>query len=584
MPYTEYELKVAKSIKEQGGTEADFREWQNSQRNISKKEEPWMLSKIKNNFTETISDVEKNLEKRWSDYYDLVNSSQDSLWSIALQGAWIASWAIGDVLWWAIWSTAKTADIATWENASGLIKDIAKSDFRKWVWDVWNYVSWKYWEFEQAYPEAWRDVRAVGNIANILPAPKTVSAIMKWWSKIPEIIWSWVDVAKQEIKDIVPKIWKTINTGVESGQKWAWTLTKSIISSQSGIWTPTVESILRNPELQWKIRSWELSWAQTLDEAKLGIDQVYRDLSETGRQYDTVRNLSIVVPKSEIKNTIFSQLESEGLSSGWKLNLVDLPVKDRGAIQQAVKYINEYGENMTPKNALSIRQKLDDLISYKSDVGSNGERIVKWLRAKIDEYLWEKLPWLKEIDAEYAPERQFWSQIRRDIYNKDWTVKDNALSIISNITNKGNEARLTRMEKILPWIWEKVKALRAFEDIQSASGIKVWTYLRNSTTWWLALTGNIIPAIALWVWTHPVVVWRLLEAYGIAKKRIQEILKKWKNISWDDAKVLHSVIQDTPPSKVENILNSLSYNPTTNELTSGNTSKKVTVKNIMKNR
>jgi len=51
--------------------------------------------------------------------------------------------------------------------------------------------------------------------------------------------------------------------------------------------------------------------------------------------------------------------------------LVDLPVKDRSAITQALKYIDEYGDTMTPQNALSIRQKLDDLINYKSDVGSN---------------------------------------------------------------------------------------------------------------------------------------------------------------------------------------------------------------------
>ena len=222
---------------------------------------------------------------------------------------------------------------------------------------------------------------------------------------------------------------------------------------------------------------------------------------------------------------------------------------------------------MTPQSALSIRQKLDDLVDYKSDVRSNGQRIIQWLRTKYDEFLWQKLPWLKEIDAKYAPERQFWESIRKDIYKSDGTLKDNALSVVSNITNKGNEARLARMESILPWIGEKVKALKAFEDVQNASGIKVGTYGRAATTGAIAL-ASVPLAIASWVATHPVVVSRVLESIGLASQKIKSILAKWKNITKEDANIIQQAVAKTPKSKVEWIINNLSYDPKTSKLTS----------------
>ena len=140
-------------------------------------------------------------------------------------------------------------------------------------------------------------------------------------------------------------------------------------------------------------------------------------------------------------------------------------------------------------------------------------------------------------------------------------------STISNITNKWNESRLARMEKILPWIWEKVKALKAFEDVQNASGIKIGTYWRAATTGALAL-ASVPVAITTWVATHPAVVARVLEWIGIASQRIKSILAKWKNITKEEADIIQKAVSETPKSKVEWIINNLSYDHKTSKLTS----------------
>ena len=418
-------------------------------------------------------------------------------------------------------------------------------------------------EFEKTNPILAENIAGALNVAQLAPVPfaKPIgNAIEQWVKTGTKAIVRWAEV-------VAPKIVQGIKTGVKATEEWIGKITKSIVSQQSGLWTPSIESILKNPELQSKIRSWELSAARTLEEARTSIDALREWFRETGKMYDTIRKSDVKVSTNEAKQVLLSQLESERLATGWKLNLVDLPVKDRWAITQALKYIDEYKWEMTPQSALSIRQKLDDLINYKSDVGSNWQRIVTGLRAKYDEFLSQKLPWLKEIDAKYAPERQFWESIRKDIYKADGTLKDNALSVISNITNKGNEAKLARMESILPWIWEKVKALRAFEDIQASSGIKVWTYARNLSTVWLA-TVNPILAVWAWVATHPVVVSRVLESIGLASQKIKSILAKWKNITKEDATIIQQAVAKTPKSKVESIINNLSYDPKTSKLTS----------------
>lgn len=418
-------------------------------------------------------------------------------------------------------------------------------------------------QFEKTNPILAENIAGLLNASQVLPVPfaKPIgNAIEQWVKTGTKAIVRWAEV-------VAPKIVQGIKTGVKATEEWIGKITKSIVSQQSGLWTPSIESILKNPELQWKIRSWELSAARTLEEARTSIDALREWFRETGKMYDTIRKSDVKVSTNEAKQVLLSQLESERLATGWKLNLVDLPVKDRWAITQALKYIDEYKWEMTPQSALSIRQKLDDLINYKSDVGSNWQRIVTGLRAKYDEFLSQKLPWLKEIDAKYAPERQFWESIRKDIYKADGTLKDNALSVISNITNKGNEAKLARMESILPWIWEKVKALRAFEDIQASSGIKVWTYARNLSTVWLA-TVNPILAVWAWVATHPVVVSRVLESIGLASQKIKSILSKWKNITKEDATIIQQAVAKTPKSKVESIINNLSYDPKTSKLTS----------------
>jgi len=493
-------------------------------------------------------------------------------------------WAWSMAMRWAAWALEAAFSPLTgaiWQAYESSVGDKEKEAISELVTPAITSLKWWY---DNQSPEQQE------NLKDIWASLEVLTSFLGWWSgkKVLESVW-----------DVGVKIWeRAVETGVKIAEKTAplvektWelasiagtktveggkTIWKSLISQQTWIWTEWIESILKNPELQWKIRSGEISASKNLEEAKWAVEQVYKDLWETWKQYDTVRNATVEVPKAEARDVVMTHLGEEGLVDGSKLNLIDLPIKDRGAIEQALKYVDEYKDTLNAKNLLSLRQKLDDLVNWKSDVWTNGERIVKGIRAKIDEYAWEKLPWLKEIDAEYAPEKQFFGQIRRDIYNKDGSLKDNALSIVSNLTNKGNEARLARMEQIIPGIWERVKALKAFEDVKAASSIKVGTYARAATTWAIAF-ASIPAALAVWVATHPAVVARVLEGVGYWTRAVKRILNKGKNIAPKDAEVIIDAVKKIKTSQVENIINNLSYDPKTSKLTSGSIWSKLTAK------
>lgn len=68
--------------------------------------------------------------------------------------------------------------------------------------------------------------------------------------------------------------------------------------------------------------------------------------------------------------------------------------------------------------------------------------------------------------------------IKKDFFNPDNTLKDNALSKLSNLTKKGNEARLERVKQLIPDIEPQINAIKALEDIKLANGQKVGSYFR----------------------------------------------------------------------------------------------------------
>lgn len=156
---------------------------------------------------------------------------------------------------------------------------------------------------------------------------------------------------------------------------------------------------------------------------------------------------------------------------------------EAGKVTQARKaVVDALGDGpITGQSLHNARMVLDKFIDYADPSVKSANGAIKNMRRNLDALAKENIPGLKELDAAYSEERQFYNDLKRDLLKKDGTPKDNLMNVVRNLTNKGNEAKLARVEKILPGIGEEVKALRALEDWNKATGQKIGTYGRAAT-------------------------------------------------------------------------------------------------------
>lgn len=161
------------------------------------------------------------------------------------------------------------------------------------------------------------------------------------------------------------------------------------------------------------------------------------------------------------------------------VDTIDLPITDRNAIAEAKRYIDELQGDVTDKQLLAMRKKIDSTISWDKGVSSEGQAVVRGIRSSIDDLAKSRIVGLAERDAKFAPEIQFLNTVKNTIYDAKGNIKDNAISSINNLTGKGKEFKLERFEKILPGITDKIKALKAFEEVQGISGIKTGSIARQ---------------------------------------------------------------------------------------------------------
>jgi ribosomal protein L2 len=176
---------------------------------------------------------------------------------------------------------------------------------------------------------------------------------------------------------------------------------------------------------------------------------------------------------------------------------------------------------------------------------------VKTLRGKYDELGKTQLKGLAELDGKFAPIRQELGQLKRQFLDPKGGHKDSAYSTLANLTNKGREQTLARLEKYVPGITEEINVLRAIEDIASAEGIKVGTYARGAATAGLALT-NVQAGLIFFLMTHPSVAVPILREAGnsgrVVGSKIDSLLtkiKSGKKLNKKDAETFIGAVDST---------------------------------------
>jgi len=321
--------------------------------------------------------------------------------------------------------------------------------------------------------------------------------------------------------------------------------TKFGVSQATGLSPETIANVVETPSAFKASAIAENTRANLASSVKETIDARLENLSDIGSGYETIRKspgivevkpVQVILEDGTPKITSLEQILSDNgiklVDGKVKMTSESLPMSatDRTALED---FIGTYGNEKTLSNNafLNTRQELSRLAKYEEGKTGNLQRLSRELRDYYDSLGKDQITGLKDLDAKYAPEVGELKQIKKDYLQANGEFKDGAINKIANLSGKGKDQVLARLEAIQPGVTQRIKVLKAAEDIEASSGLKVGTYARVGTTGLGVATGNI-PLIIASILAVPEVAVPLIRAYGVTANKagpIVEILKRMAN-------------------------------------------------------
>lgn len=367
-------------------------------------------------------------------------------------------------------------------------------------------------------------VKNIGdNVNKPIPQPKTT---FQNASKV-------MDTGIQKTAGLITKPAEIVTGGISSAVK---TFGRSVASQLTGMKPETITQILSDPKAFSRMAQEEATRGGLAGEVKGAIDTRLKDLSETGKGYQDIRNSTQTAQGTSFVKEVLAEkgLKVKGGKIVADSNSVTRNTSDLRAIQ---KFYNDWGnkKTFTPNEYLNMRSDLAELSKFDRITGMGktraAETIGKALYERANKDIRDtQIPELKAIDDVYSPETQFLKQVKKDYFNPDGTFKDGAPSKIANAANKVQ--LLGRLEQVIPGITKRIEILKAVEDIDAAMGNKVGTYTRGFLQGGSILTGNM-PGIVATIITHPSNAVRILRAAGYTGAKAAPIINALKVIGGD---------------------------------------------------
>lgn len=284
----------------------------------------------------------------------------------------------------------------------------------------------------------------------------------------------------------------------------------------TGLNPETISQIIKTPGAFSAEEAAKLDRGTLANQVKTAIDTRLADLSETGALYQTIRESGAVT--SIPQGTLQSVLSKYGL----KLDDAGKIIRDRasvpmkaGDVSALQDFLDIYGKegDLNANEFLNTRKAAGAIADFDATKSDIANKIGEDLYGTLNDVARKKIDGLEALDAQYSPEVKLLKQIKKDYLAPDGSLKDGAINKIANLTGKGKDKVVGRLEQIVPNIKEQVNILKALEGIQYAEGQKVGTYVRGTLAAGGIVSGNI-PAIIMSIIAQPSVAVPILRAYG----------------------------------------------------------------------
>lgn len=531
----------------------------------------------------------KNLLKSWvnvlSDVWNMIVNPLDTanaLWKTAVGGVANLLWVDEDMAQWGdrFNSANDTAD-QVWQFFSdryGGWEQILNTLFTDPVWVIsdaatliswWaGAVKWIAWWAAKATAKAW-----------LKGASKTLTNVSKNAGKISKTALN-ADPYSVAMKLEMKPIAKTIDYAKKV--PWASKVMKEKLNEalDKAVWLDenTKRNIQNNPfskEVWQKAKTWiDANWlpekstevskqliTDVADRVQETMKKQMAELWETWPMYQPLKEAWFSVDLTDLKAWLDNMLNEYWIKiEDWKLDFSKTAI-DGSEANNIKKIYDRVQSTDAPMSMTEYLERFRKTISDMVDFNTNNrdaiwkklwdtpwDKVLKWIRESANKLAHEQVPALKDLDAVFKKQTDLIKEVTDGIVYKDKTkmgaVRDNINQIIKNLDEPNRRVLKNRLEKVLPWIEEEVKAINMLPKLidRYYKPSKMQQTLTSSA--WAAVWGTIgwIPWWILWA-----------GAWYILSNRIDKL----KSNKWD--KVI-STTSEEGVSKMSDIQSRIANN------------------------
>lgn len=499
-----------------------------------------------------------------SDVWNIVLNPLDTANSLAKT----AVWGVANLVW-------VDEDMAEWGDRWSSANDTADQ--------VWQFFTERYGWGDEILNTLFTDpVGVVSDVASLISWwAWVVKWVTKWAAKWAAKAWlKWAASTLEDVSKTAGKVSKTamnldpytqamkldmkaVSKTIDAAKKipWAakmmkWKLDEAL---NKAIWLDenTKKNIQNNPfskEVWQKAKTWiDANWLpekssevsnHLISEVSEKVQEVVKNelnkLEWTWPMYKPLKEAWYSVDLSELKAWINEMLNEYWIKiEDWKLDFSKTAIDGSEAsnIQKVYNWIQSTDAPMSMTEYLErFRKTLSDMVDFNTNnknaiwkklADTPWDKVIKGIREKANALAHEQVPALKDLDAAFAKEADLVKEITEWIVYKDkakqGVVRDNIDQIIKNLDTSNRKQLKDRLEKIIPWLREEVRAINMLpklidkyykpSKIQQAITSWVWWAIWwsiGNLPWWL---------IGAWVWYR---LWNKLDK--LKSKRWDKII------------------------------------------------------------
>lgn len=267
---------------------------------------------------------------------------------------------------------------------------------------------------------------------------------------------------------------------------------------------------------------------------------------EAWKLYQPLLDAGYSVDISELKDWIDDMLEKYWIKvEDWNLDFSKTAIDGSEAnnIRKIYNWIKDTNKPMSLDEYKNrFRKTVSDMVDFnqvgrdqagRKTADTQWDKVLKWIRSFANDLAHNQIPELASVDKKFNEWVQIMDEVSDGLVYKDkakrWVIRDNISQIIKNLDTPNRRELANRLEKIMPWITEEVRAINKMPQLidHYYKPSRLQQTLTSSA--WAAVWGTIggIPWWILWAW-----------AWYLASKWIDKL----KSSKWD--KIISETSED----------------------------------------